>query len=224
MGTVTLTFDNGPTVKTTPFVLEALRARDISAWFCLIGTQLQAGREQIDIARETLEQGHHLVNHSLTHGTALGDDPGTEHARREIRDMHLLLDDTLGASGDRWFRPFGRGGEIGTHILSQPAVSELHALGYSLLLWNCVPRDWEDITGWVDVALRTISANDHTVVVLHDLDTGAMDALPGFLDALLGRGDRFSLDLPRSCVPIRNGKVVWPEDEFAALVHAVPAH
>lgn len=66
MSLVTLTFDNGPTVETTPAVLQQLADRHLTAYFCVVGTQLEAGREQVDIAKETLARGHYLVNHSLT--------------------------------------------------------------------------------------------------------------------------------------------------------------
>ncbi len=218
MSLVTLTFDNGPTVDITPFVLKHLHTRKLSAYFCLVGTQLEAGKEQVDIARETLASGHHLVNHSFTHGVALGDDPSLVHATREVTDMHSLLDNKLGDWGARWFRPFGRGGALGRHVLSTHAVDELQSLDYSLLLWNCVPRDWEDKNGWVDTALKEIDLQDHTVIVLHDLNTGAMDHLPQFLDALLERGETITTTLPDDCVPMRNGEQVWAETEFDELV------
>ena len=165
MTEITLTFDNGPSVATTPGVLDELQARDLSAYFCLIGAQLLKGAEQVDIAKETLTRGHTLVNHSYTHDVALGDDPTVAHARREIADTHALMNDKLGNWGRHWFRPFGRGGEWGEHLLSQPAVKELQAHSYSVLIWNCVPRDWEDPTGWVETALTEIEAQDHTVLV-----------------------------------------------------------
>lgn len=217
MSLVTLTFDNGPTLATTPLVLDELQARKLSAHFCVVGTQLQTGREQVDIARETLARGHRIVNHSLTHGTALGDDPSLLHATREVTDMHALMAAKLGAWGEPWFRPFGRGGVLGRHVLSEPAVEQLRSLGYSVLLWNCVPRDWEDRRGWVDTALKQIDSQDHTVVVLHDLDTGAMDHLPRFLDALAARGDTVTTAVPDDCVPMRGGRRTWPAPAFDAL-------
>ena len=68
-----------------------------------------------------------------------------------------------------------------------------------------MPRDWVDPEGWTNSALREIDALEHPVVVLHDLNTGAMRALPKFLDDLLNKGMQFTLDLPESCVPFRRG-------------------
>ncbi len=218
MSLVTLTFDNGPTVATTPFVLECLQDRGLSAYFCVVGLQLRASHEQADIARETLARNHLLVNHSMTHGIALGDEPSRTHALREINEMHLSMNECLGDWGKPYFRPCGRGGVLGRHLLSESAVRELEALEYSVLIWNCVPRDWEDPQGWVAVALEDIDERDHAVVVLHDLDTGAMKSLPSFLDTLLARGHRVTTELPADCLPMLNGKLQWSDAEFRQLI------
>ena len=171
LGKVTLTFDNGPTVETTPHVLNELKRRELSAYFCLVAGQLLKGQEQVDIANQAQSEGHLLVNHSLTHGVALGDDPSREHAEKEVRQAHTILVDKLKDWQPRWYRPFGRGGEMRKHLLSQASTKHFRQLGYSVLLWNSVPRDWEDIDGWVETALSQVNEQHHTVVVLHDLDT-----------------------------------------------------
>ena len=65
-----------------------------------------------------------------------------------------------------------------------------------MLLWNSVPRDWEDPLGWVETALADVIAQDHTVLVLHDLPTGAMDRLPEFLDKVEQLGVKVTNDVP----------------------------
>ena len=217
MAKVTLTFDNGPTVDATPMVLEELKRRGLHAYFCLVASQLLKGQEQIDIANQTQAEGHVLVNHSLTHGTALGDDPSTAHAEREVAEAHAILDERVNDWRARWFRPFGRGGELGRHLLSRASMSHFEAVGYSVLLWNSVPRDWENIHGWMETAHAQLSEQDHGVIVLHDLNTGAMEHLGQFLDDVL-RTHEPTLDLPDDCVPIRNGSVAWSDDRFEAII------
>ena len=217
MNRVTLTFDNGPCVDTTPFVLDELSKRNLRAYFCLVGRQLQRSQEHISIAQDTLQQGHLIVNHSLTHTTALGDKPTAQYAYEEINDMHGLMADTIGDWGPRWFRPVGRGGEIGQHIFSEAALVQLEQLAYSTLLWNCVPRDWEDIHGWVKVAHETIASTEHTVIVLHDLDTGAMQHLPRFLDELGDANTEFTLTLPNRCTPLLQGTRAISAEQMGLL-------
>ena len=213
MKRVTLTFDNGPTAIVTPFVLDQLRQRGLVAQFCIVGDQLTAAGGVELILRE-LEEGHRIINHSLSHGIALGDDPTSEHAAREIVEMHDLMNETLGDWGDNWFRPVGRGGQLGSHIFSKASLDQLVNLRYSVLLWNSVPRDWEDPEGWVETALSDVDKSNHTVVVLHDLPTGAMRHLPRFLDELGRREIVVTAQTPTDCTPLRDGVVTW---DLAAL-------
>lgn len=204
MQRLTLTFDNGPSPDVTAQVLDLLAERQLLATFCIVGRRLlEPGAA--DIIRRAVGDGHRIVNHSMNHQTPLGADPSTAHAAVEIRDMHELMTTTLGHWGAPWFRPFGRGGTLGRHVFSQAAVNELSTLRYSILLWNSVPRDWIDPTGWVDTALNSIGSNEHTVVVLHDTPTGAMDHLPRFLDALDSRRIEIDSEFPTECVPMVRG-------------------
>ncbi len=212
---VTLTFDNGPSPDVTPRVLDELASRRLSAWFCVVGSRLTSP-EAPALLERMLAEGHRVVNHSLSHEVPLGDEPTPAHARREIAEMDVRLRSALPGWTERWFRPFGRGGRLGPHVFSQAALDELERLGYSVLLWNCVPRDWVDPDGWVETALADIAARDHTVVVLHDIVAAAMEQLPRFLDELQRSDVEITTDVPDDCVPIRAGV---PRTDLAHLVN-----
>ena len=132
-------------------------------------------------------------------------DPAIERAMTALGEL---------AGPDRLFRPFGRGGLIGPHLFNRRVVDHLCANSYTVVLWKSVPHDWDDPTGWPSRARADIDANDHTVVVLHDLPTGAMDALPGFLDDLLADDICFGVDVPDSCAPISDGTIRWSVDHL----------
>ena len=207
---VTLTFDNGPTRATTQ-VLDVLAERGVPASFFLVGERLERPGMRA-LAERAAREGHRIGNHSLTHSTPLGvaDDP-TE-AEREIDGMQALLGDLV--TGERFFRPFGGGGKIDRDLLGPRALECLVRGGYTCVLWSSVPRDWENPRGWPDVCLAELEARPWSVVVLHDLPTGAMDRLPGFLDALDARGIEVTHELPEACVPLRGGR---PTASFATL-------
>jgi peptidoglycan/xylan/chitin deacetylase (PgdA/CDA1 family) len=206
---VTLTFDNGPWPGVTEQVLDTLGSRNVQATFFVVGNQLKRDGSR-DLARRAFAEGHWIGNHTMTHSVPLGD--GADPAE-EIDATQELIGDLTHTS--RWFRPFGRGGVLEERLLSADAVSRLQAGGYSCVLWNSVPRDWEDPDAWVDRALADVEANDWTVVVMHDLPTGAMDRLPRLLDELDARGAEIVQDFPAACVPIRNGKITG---DLAGLV------
>lgn len=197
---VSLTFDNGPWPGVTEGVLDTLRERDIRSTFFVVGTQLRKARE---LSVRAANEGHWIGNHTMTHTVPLGDgaDPVDE-----IEGAQALIGDL--AHADKWFRPFGRGGVLDDRLLSEDSIAHLRANRYSCVLWNSVPRDWEDPDAWIDRALTGVRANDWTVVVLHDLPTGAMDRLPRFLDALHSMGAEIVQEFPDACVPIQRGRVV----------------
>lgn len=202
---VTLSFDNGPDPAVTPYVLDVLARRGVLAHFFVLGKHVatEAGRALVE--RE-LEEGHLVGNHSYTHEVPLGDDPRPDAVEREIAATQALLDPLV--PGGRRFRPFGGGGVIGPHLLSPRAVEHLRAEAYTCVLWNAVPRDWEDPVGWAARALADLPARDHTVLVLHDIPGACLAALDGFLGEVLARGGVFTLDVPPSCTPIVDGRVV----------------
>lgn len=204
MALLTLTFDNGPSSETTPQVLDVLAERDIVAYFFVVGDQieLRSGRE---LVRRIAEAGHLVGNHTMTHGQPLGQRTDADHVRREIQVPQELLAQLGVVADPPLFRPFGLGGALGPHLLSQASADHLTSNGYTVVLWNSVPRDWERPTQWPERALSDLEAHDHTVMVLHDLPTGAMAMLPRFLDRVIADGVELTLDLPESCVPIRAG-------------------
>ncbi len=75
-----------------------------------------------------------------------------------------------------------------------------------MALWTCVPRDWEDPDGWVERAMRDCRAAPWSVVALHDLPTGAMRRLDGFLKRLRAEGAAFSQAFPGTATPMVAGR------------------
>lgn len=228
MGLVTLTFDNGPTPAATPAVLAALSAASVRAHFFVLGKHVatDVGR---GLLREVLAAGHLVGNHSYSHEVALGDDLGGDDpaaptagagaVARELEATRLLLEPLLPATDlPRRFRPFGGGGVLGPHLLSPAAVAWLGEHRHDCVLWNCVPGDWKDADGWVDVALAAVSgaaALDHAVVVLHDVPNACAAGLPRFLRAAQSAGARFVDFFPPACLPVRNGA---PQPGLGAVV------
>jgi len=202
---VTLTFDNGPEPAVTPRVLDILEGAGIKTTFFVLGSKLAApGRRAI--AKRAHAEGHWIGNHTWTHSQPLGRIGDAARVLAEIVDTESAIDEL--AHPDHLFRPFGGGGEIGRHLLSPAAVDVLRKEKMTCVLWNAIPRDWEDPRGWAEVALAQCLDQPWTLLVLHDLPTGAMGRLKIFIDRVLDHGGRFRQDFPPQCVPIRRGEVV----------------
>ncbi len=217
MTQITLTFDNGPEPDVTPDVLRVLARHDVRATFFVIGAKLldPARRALLDAARA---DGHWIGNHSFTHSVPLGLRSEPDVAEQEIGRTQALIG--AAAHPDRWFRPFGGGGHLDRRLLSQSVVDYLVTGRFSCVLWNAIPRDWDDPDGWVERALGQIRSQPWTLLVLHDLPTGAMRHLDRFIAAAKDLGV-FRQDFPPDCVPIRAGEIVAPLG--AVVAAAAPA-
>ena len=210
---LTLSFDNGPEPSATPGVLDVLRRRGIGASFFVIGQKL-AEPAGLACTLRAQAEGHRIGNHTWSHTIPLGEKPGADNAEREISQTQT----TLGSLADpaRYFRPMGGGGNLDHRLLSPEASSLLQRDSYTCVTWNSVPRDWADPDGWVETALQQVAQRAWSLMVLHDLPTGAMRHLERFLDQVVERGGRLRQDYPPDCLPIIAGK---PGAGLAALVN-----
>jgi peptidoglycan-N-acetylglucosamine deacetylase len=197
-----LTFDNGPEPEVTPGVLATLARRGIPATFFLIGEKLR-DPARLALAERMRAEGFAVGNHTLSHGTPLGRRAGTE-AVAEIADCDALLGGLR--EPERLFRPNGGGGALGPHLLNAVAVRHLQAGGHTVVLWNAVPRDFDDPEGWPDRArAQHAAATEPVLMVLHDLPNGAMRQLDRVLGGWQDAGVEFVAEPPAACVPIRRG-------------------
>ena len=210
---VTLTFDNGPSPGVTERVLDVLDEHDLSATFFVCGKNLADphARELIFDARQ---RGHWIGNHTMTHSTSLGEQSDPDTLRYEIGAVQEMLGSA--AHAERFFRPRGNGGVLDRRLLSRNALTYLADNRYSVVLWTSVPRDWEDPDGWPDRAMTDIGATEHTVLVVHDIPSGAMRQLPAFIERVRDDGAEFVQDFPDSCVPMRRGALLAEIDHLIA--------
>ncbi|MGY3696263.1 peptidoglycan/xylan/chitin deacetylase (PgdA/CDA1 family) [Bradyrhizobium sp. USDA 3240] len=212
---LTLTFDNGPEPDVTPRVLDILGERGIETTFFVIGEKLDDPARR-RLAARARDEGHWIGNHTYTHSVPLGRQPGAETAQREIGRTQAAIGEL--AHPNRWFRPFGGGGNLDDRLLKPSVVDYLALNKHSCVLWNAIPRDWDDPDGWADRALDQCRAQPWTLLVLHDLPTGAMAHLERFLERAETNGARFRQDFPPQCVPMRNGEIALPIQSYVSSI------
>ena len=195
---VTLSFDNGPIPGSTDRILDVLKARELRATFFALG-KLAAEPEGYDVLIRAKAEGHWIGNHTMNHGTPLGESTDPRHVENEIEAAERVLGDL--ALPQRLFRPNG-GGRLGEHLLSPQARDWLAKRKYKVVTWNNVPGDWiEPRREWVGRALATAEQQDWSLLVLHDpYLADMMDTLAAFLDEVARRGGSFTQEFPPSCL------------------------
>jgi peptidoglycan/xylan/chitin deacetylase (PgdA/CDA1 family) len=209
---LTLSFDNGPTPEVTPFVLDVLTRRNVKSTFFVIGEKLvrPGGRA---LAERAHAEGHWIGNHTWSHSLPFGLMP-PEAAKSEFDRTQEAIG-TL-AHRRHFFRPYGQGGNLDKRLLSRPVLDHLAQARATIVLWSALPRDWHDAEGWVGRALTQIEASPWSLMVLHDLPTGAMQHLDRFLGLVADRGGRIRQEFPPDCLPMVDGAMRFPIEGYLA--------
>lgn len=211
---VTLTFDNGPEPAATPGVLDCLARHNIKTTFFVMGRKAIAP-EGAALVRRAHTEGHWIGNHTFSHSAPLGRlDPAIALREFEQAEQALASIDPSGfGQPHRLFRPPGSG-QLGKHLLQPIIVEKLQTRRYTCVLWNSVPGDFRDPHGWLERAVADCQSRDWTLLVLHDLPNGAMTHLEEFLAQMEAQGTEFTQEYPPDCVPILDGKIVRPLDDY----------
>jgi peptidoglycan/xylan/chitin deacetylase (PgdA/CDA1 family) len=207
---LTLSFDNGPTPEVTPHVLDVLCRHRVKSTFFVIGQKVA---QQKALAERAHAEGHWIGNHTWSHSVPFGlmaADAAISEFDRTQQAIGSLL------HPHRFFRPYGQGGNLDKRLLSKAALEHLARETATIVLWSALPRDWQDADGWVERALDQIAAQPWSLMVLHDLPTGAMRHLDRFLGLVADRGGRVRQDFPPDCLPMIDGRLTQPLDRYLA--------
>jgi peptidoglycan/xylan/chitin deacetylase (PgdA/CDA1 family) len=153
---IALTYDDGPNDPHTLRLLEVLALHGVHATFFLIGRYV---RQRPEIARQILQAGHTVGNHTFTH-PLLTFKSETE-IRQQLFDCQSALEDAIGAHSSLFRPPFGG---------RRPAVLRLaHELGLQPVMWNVTGYDWNAPAAAAVIErkiARQIRGGD--VILLHD--------------------------------------------------------
>lgn len=204
MARVTLSIDNGPDPEITPDVLDVLARRGVEASFFVVGQRLEDAAGLRCVERAAAD-GHWIGNHSYSHTVPFGLNDRPEAIAEEVEATQALIDPL--AQPARLFRPFGGdGGALDERLLSRELVDHLVAHRYTCVLWNAVPRDWEQPERWVETAMAQVAGLTWALVVVHDIVPGAADQIDRFIGRLQDDGHEIVQSFPEDCVPITAGE------------------
>ena len=176
---IAITFDDGPHKDNTPRLLDMLKKRNIKATFYVVGDMIKYNPQ---ILARTVQEGHEIGNHTVTHGTLSR--MSTSSLHRELANAHQMIVEVTGIA-PRTMRPPGGA------IKSSQREYMLKEFGYPTILWSVDPEDWKK-PGVSVVTRRLVNgASSGGILLVHDLHKSTVDAMPAALDQLLAKGFRF---------------------------------
>ena len=130
--TVALTYDDGPSPRNTPALLDVLAEHNVQATFFLIGEHV---RKYPDLARRVVQAGHVVGNHTSMHPNLARKSPAR--VREELTRCQQTLQDVLGVTPVLFRPPYGG---------RRPDVLRTaRSLGLTPVMWNVSGHDWEPI-------------------------------------------------------------------------------
>ena len=172
---VALTFDDGPSPRCTPKLLDGLKERGVHATFFVVGCQMV---KDPDIVIRMAAEGHQVGNHSYDHQEL--DKLSSGQAAEDLRRNDALLRQLLG-EGEYWVRP----------PYGQLSDQERGALTVPVINWSVDTEDWKskDAEKILDIIYR--DTGDGDIVLLHDRYLNSVDAALRAIDHLQQQGYRF---------------------------------
>ncbi len=118
-----LTFDDGPSEESTPFILKTLKEEQIKATFFLVGEQI---RQHPRLVQDIIKEGHVVGNHSYSHQNGWTSN-NTTYLKDVEKCQALMPENTL-------FRPpYGK--------ISRTQIKCLKKK-YQIILWDVLSWDF----------------------------------------------------------------------------------
>ncbi|PTX11387.1 peptidoglycan/xylan/chitin deacetylase (PgdA/CDA1 family) [Pontibacter mucosus] len=176
-----LTFDDGPIPEVTPWVLEVLATYKARATFFCVGDNVA---KHTEVARQVLQQGHRLANHTFNHLKGWQTPLQTYVENTERCQQELVK---LQPEGLKLFRPpYGRITGRQAQALRQK---------YELVMWDVLTNDYDRSLA-PEVCLRQSikSTQCGSIIVFHDSLKAQRNleyALPRYLEHFTSLGYTF---------------------------------
>lgn len=172
---VALTFDDGPSARYTPAILDILDQYDSSATFFILGTQVVDQEQGAELLSRMVDSGHEIGIHSYKHVAFTELTP--EELAIQILTAQDVIQNATGYSAKIIRPPYGFINE-----------ALLKLIPFPIILWSMDTEDWRirDAKIISDTLLSVVKDGD--IILLHDIFESTVDAMKIVIPALLEKG------------------------------------
>jgi peptidoglycan-N-acetylglucosamine deacetylase len=176
---IAMTFDDGPSEKLTPELLDILARHHIHATFFVIGQNVV---EHPEILLRAVREGHEIGNHSWTH-PAFGKMRDAS-VRAELQKTDDAIRAAIGARPVLMRPPYGS-------ITARQKKWINSEFGYRSILWDVDPLDWKRPGPAVVTSRIVKETRPGSIILSHDIHPGTIKAMPETFDQLQAKGFKF---------------------------------
>lgn len=173
---VALTFDDGPTAKYTPILLDGLVARGVKATFFLVGRNISY---YPDLAVREDAEGHQVADHTWSHAWLTQCSPSQ--MIDEVYSASTKLKQLTGRSNYYLRAPYGA-----------VNASVRENVGMPIILWSVDPGNGNMNTGETKMMQNAVANTyDGSIIILHDSSQKNVDVALYAIDQLRAKGYEF---------------------------------
>jgi peptidoglycan/xylan/chitin deacetylase (PgdA/CDA1 family) len=175
---VVITFDDGPSSKLTPRLLDTLSQYCVKATFFLVGEMVERGNASI--VRREIAEGHSIGNHTYSHKILTR--TSYDIAVYQILHAEAIITAAAGHR-PRMFRFPGL-------ATTKPVATFLHNHGYSIYNVDVDSDDWKGGTVG-QILARTLDRLHRAgkgIILFHDIHAKTIALMPAFLATLKREG------------------------------------
>ncbi len=173
-----LTFDDGPHPDFTPKLLAILGKEKVRATFFMIGKMVE---KYPDLAREVVQAGHVVGNHTFSHVTLTKIPPADVAVEYEAANDVIQK---AAAVRPRFCRP--PGGDYDAAV-----IKGAEEAGLTTVLWTDDPLDYASPGDGVLLSRVLGRLSNGGIILLHDGAQETLDVLPTILEYAKRKGYRF---------------------------------
>lgn len=178
-----LTFDEGYEYGQTESILNTLKGKGVSATFFV--TEPYA-KENPDLVRRMIDEGHVLGNHSVTHPSAGMPSLSLDKQENEVTENHAYIKENFGYDMYLFRYPTGR--------FSEQSLALLNNCNYKSIFWSFAYLDY-DVNNQPDHASSLQKMKDKlhpgAIYLLHAESETNAAVLGDFIDAVRAAGYGF---------------------------------
>ncbi|MEO6507465.1 MAG: polysaccharide deacetylase family protein [Chthoniobacterales bacterium] len=176
---IAMTFDDGPSEKLTPELLDLLAERNIHATFFVIGKNVV---EHPEILQRAVREGHEIGNHSWSH-PAFGK-MSDGRVRAELQKTDDAIRNAIGGRPVLMRPPYGS-------ITARQKKWINEEFDYRIILWDVDPLDWKRPGPSVVTSRILKETRAGSIVLAHDIHPATIKAMPETFAQLQAKGFKF---------------------------------
>lgn len=172
---IALTFDDGPSAKYTPMLLDGLKERNVVVSFFLMGENI-SGNEKIV---ERMEKEGHLIGNHTYHHVQL-DKLSQKEVQEEIYKTNNMIYEITGKYPEYMRPPFGawkKDIELTVHMIP--------------VFWDIDTLDWKSKNINSIIKIVEDQVEDEAIILMHDAYETSVEAALKMIDEMKEKGYEF---------------------------------